>query len=64
LGDEDDAVMRDELRELGTRGFDLERFLSGRNKELVDLTREELAGILPTARGVVQKRVERLTAQG
>jgi phage recombination protein Bet len=63
LGDEDDAVLRDELRELGTRGFDLERFLSGRNKELDDLTREELAGILPTARGVVQKRVERLTAQ-
>jgi phage recombination protein Bet len=62
--DEDDAVMRDELRELGTRGFDLERFLSGRNKELDDLTREELAGILPTARGVVQKRVERLTQQG
>jgi phage recombination protein Bet len=60
LGDEDDDVLRDELRELGTRGFDLERFLSGRNKELDDLTREELAGILPTARGVVQKRVERL----
>jgi phage recombination protein Bet len=63
LADEDDAVLRDELRELGTRGFDLERFLSGRNKELGDLTREELAGILPTARGVVQKRVERLTQQ-
>jgi phage recombination protein Bet len=62
--DEDDDVLRDELRELGTRGFDLERFLSGRNKELDDLTREELAGILPTARGVVQKRVERLTQQG
>jgi hypothetical protein len=60
LGDEDDDVLRDELRELGTRGFDLERFLSGRNKELGDLTREELAGVLPTARGVVQKRVERL----
>jgi phage recombination protein Bet len=63
LGDEDDDVLRDELRELGTRGFDLERFLSGRNKELDDLTREELAGILPTARGVVQKRVERLSQQ-
>jgi phage recombination protein Bet len=61
--DEDDDVLRDELRELGTRGFDLERFLSGRNKELDDLTREELAGILPTARGVVQKRVERLSQQ-
>jgi hypothetical protein len=63
-GDEDDDVLRDELRELGTRGFDLERFLSGRNKQLDDLTREELTGILPTARGVVQKRVERLSQQG
>jgi hypothetical protein len=60
---EDDAVLRDELRELGTRGFDLNRFLTGRNKELDDLTRGELEGILPTAREVVRKRIERLTAQ-
>jgi hypothetical protein len=60
---DDDAVLRDELRELGTRGFDLNRFLTGRNKELDDLTRGELEGILPTAREVVRKRVEKLTAQ-
>jgi hypothetical protein len=46
---------------LGTRGFDLNKFLTGRNKELDDLTRGELEGILPAARDVVQKRVERLT---
>jgi phage recombination protein Bet len=61
--DEEDAVLRDELRELGTRGFDLNKFLTGRNKELDDLTRGELEGILPTARAVVQKRVEGLTQQ-
>jgi hypothetical protein len=56
-------VLRDELRELGTRGFDLDKFLTGRNKELDDLTRGELEGILPNARAVVAKRVERLTQQ-
>jgi phage recombination protein Bet len=61
--DEEDAVLRDELRELGTRGFDLDKFLTGRNKELDDLTRGELEGILPNARAVVAKRVERLTQQ-
>lgn len=60
--DEEDAVLRDELRELGTRGFDLDKFLSGRNKELDDLTRGELEGILPNARAVVAKRVERLSS--
>jgi phage recombination protein Bet len=62
--DEDDAVLRDELRELGTRGFDLNKFLTGRNKELDDLSRGELEGILPTARDMVQRRVERLSQQG
>jgi phage recombination protein Bet len=61
--DEDDVVLRDELRELGTRGFDLDKFLTGRNKELDDLTRGELEGILPNARAVVAKRVERLFQQ-
>jgi hypothetical protein len=60
---EDDAVLRDELAELGSRGFDLNRFLTGRNKELGDLSRGELEGILPTAREVVRKRVERLGQQ-
>jgi hypothetical protein len=60
---EDDAVLRDELRELGTRGFDLNKFLTGRNKELDDLGRGELEGILPTAREMVRKRVERLASK-
>jgi phage recombination protein Bet len=61
--DEDDTVLRDELRELGRRGFDLNKFLTRRNKELTDLTRGELEGILPAAREVVQQRVERLSQQ-
>jgi hypothetical protein len=61
--DDDLAVLRDELRELGTRGFDLNRFLTGRNKELDDLTRGELEHSLPMARDVVRKRVEKLGQQ-